>query len=353
MPPRHANQCVNNTNIYEYYVNDIYEADSRQNRLFVHTNNLEQLDIQAVQQIWGSLVGNTIAFSIQDKELLLNACRAFIFFRLLLLLAGLALLTGCPASILGGRVVAQDLAARGGFKPIEIETAPFVLSGWLRPGTGQTLHVYFEGDGLAWRSRTRPAMDPTPSNPVSLRLALTDPTAEPVLYLARPCQYTEGEARRGCFTPVWTHERFSEQVVAAENEAVDQIKARLAARSTALYGYSGGGSVAVLVAARRSDVVFLATVAGDLDHELWTRTHGVSPLTGSLNPADVARAVAHIPQLHVTGGADEIIPPEIADSYCARLGGAQVIRETLPGLGHDGAWEKSWPGLLSRYRSGN
>jgi hypothetical protein len=44
--------------------------------------------------------------------------------------------------------------------------------------------------------------------------------------------------------------------------------------------------VASLVAARRHDVVRLVTVAGNLDHLAWTTLHGVSPLTGSLNPAD-------------------------------------------------------------------
>ncbi len=51
--------------------------------------------------------------------------------------------------------------------------------------------VYIEGDGRAYVNRRTPSNDPTPGNPMALRLALADPSLR-VLYLGRPCQYTRG-----------------------------------------------------------------------------------------------------------------------------------------------------------------
>ncbi len=72
-----------------------------------------------------------------------------------------------------------------------------------------------------------------------------------------------------------------------------------------LVSYSGGGAVATLVAARRNDVHNLVTVAGVLDHELWTRNHHLSPSTGSLNLADVWPGLTNIAQSQDVGLADD------------------------------------------------
>lgn len=266
--------------------------------------------------------------------------------RILLLLLLALLATGCAPA----RQQAAQLAQSGGFQALRLDTQPFVLQGWLRPGQGAALCVYIEGDGLAWLRHNRPSSDPTPTDPVALRLALADPHPGPVLYLGRPCQYTEGPDRRGCSMADWTSGRFSARALAALDQAIDQAKARSGAAAVALHGYSGGGTLAALLAARRSDVVFLATVAGNLDHRLWTSLHGDAPLHGSLNPADEAQATRRLPQLHVLGGKDTVIPSAILDAWCAKLPGAPLERVTLPGLGHEGPWESAWPGLLRRHR---
>ena len=57
------------------------------------------------------------------------------------------------------------------------------------------LHVYLEGDGVPWITRTLIALDPTPRNPLALRLMALDPA--PALYLARPC-YNGTAKAPGC-----------------------------------------------------------------------------------------------------------------------------------------------------------
>lgn len=245
---------------------------------------------------------------------------------------------------------ADELAKSGKFQPRRFDTTNFVLLGWERPGQGDTLCVYIEGDGLAWVRRNRPAMDPTPTNPVSLRLAMADATAAPVLYLGRPCQYTQGADRRGCSVELWTSDRFSERAVEAMDQAVTQAKRRHGAKSIALHGFSGGGAMAALLAERRDDVAFLATIAGNLNPDLWTRLHGDSPLSGSLNPVDKAQATRNIPQLHVIGGMDSVIQPALLDSWEERTRGARITRIRVQEAAHEGPWEKLWPGFVKKAR---
>lgn len=266
-----------------------------------------------------------------------------------LLLCLAVLLCACA----NGRQHAAELASAGHFRAQRYETRPFVLQGWLKPGQGRTLFVYVEGDGLAWLRPSMPSDDPTPNDPIGLRLALADPATQAegaVLYLARPCQYTQGADRRGCSVEDWTRARFSERAVDALDEAVSQAKERAGAQFVALHGFSGGGGMAALLAERRTDVVFLATVAGNLDHKLWTTLQGDTPLTGSLNPVDGAVATRGIPQLHVIGGKDTVIPRAILDSWCKRLPSARITRITEPQAEHSGPWEAVWPGLLRRAR---
>lgn len=281
---------------------------------------------------------------MQNVSPFAGTCRILRLTALVCLCALLA--QGCASR----RDRAQGLAETGGFRPMRLETKDFVLRGWLRPGSGPNLAVYIEGDGFAWVRSNRPSSDPTPTDPVGLRLALADPSRGPVLYLARPCQYVEEADRRGCSVEDWTSARFSARAVAALDEAVSQVEARTRASAVALHGYSGGGAMAALLAARRGDVVFLATVAGNLDHRLWTTRRDDSPLVGSLNPVDTAQATSALPQLHVIGGKDEVVPRALLDSWMGRAKWTRLTRIVLPEADHGGPWEGAWPGLLRQTR---
>lgn len=240
---------------------------------------------------------------------------------------------------------AAVLATRSGWQQIDIATDDFDLRAYgpQMEGKVSMLTIYIEGDGLAWISSSTPSQDPTPMNPLALKLALKDDA--PAVYLARPCQYV-GAASRNCSMKYWTGSRFAEEVVRASNQALDWIKQRYGADRLILVGYSGGGAVAALTAARRKDVAYLVTVAGNPDHRLWAREHHVSPLAGSLNPADQWRELADIPQTHFVGGKDEVINASIARAYAASFTGDKppaVIE--LPEFDHACCWESAWPTL--------
>ena len=162
---------------------------------------------------------------------------------------------------------------------------------------------------------------------MALELAAEDPAAN-VAYIARPGQYTETGAP-GCDASYWDNRRFSEEVIAAVNSAVAVILKKSGSDKIELVGYSGGGAVAVLVAARRSDVISLRTLAGNLDPDAVNKYHKVSRLEGSLNPIDYAEKVRNIPQRHFAGSRDKVVPPFIARSFVEREGDGGQERITV------------------------
>ena len=232
----------------------------------------------------------------------------------------------------------RDMGIAQGFAEQLLPTPYFTLYSQYRQGRGNTLHVYIEGDGHAWLNRTTPSDDPTPHNPMGLLLALNDPSPCPVLYLARPCQYV---GARQCDRRYWTDARMHEHVIAALGTAIDKVKAASGTEHVVLVGFSGGGGCAVLLAAQRNDVVFLGTVAGNVHVAAWTELHQLSPLTHSLEPFAAAPLVRHIPQRHLAGDADSIIPPELSKKFCQAVGRPESCR-TVHGIGHHGAWQNIW-----------
>jgi hypothetical protein len=259
------------------------------------------------------------------------------------------LLSACSAKGLQARRAASALVAtEAGWQRISLDAGAFVLTAFVPPGLRQTttLTVYIEGDGLAWINGSTPSLDPTPLNPLALRLALRDPGGAAV-YLARPCQFVTDMQRRGCQRKYWTSHRFAPEVIEASSSAIAQLKQRFAAEQLVLVGYSGGGAVAALIAAKRPDVIRLVTVAGNLDHRAWATGLHLSPLDGSLNPADAWQRLQSVPQMHFIGGQDRVMGESVIESYRARFapGPAPAVR-VLPTFDHHCCWVERWPDLL-------
>ena len=107
--------------------------------------------------------------------------------------------------------------------------------------------------------------------------------------------------------------------------------------------------MAALIAARRGDVVGLTTVVAPLDHAAWTRHHGITPMAGSLNPADYTATLEHIPQTHFVGGDDSVVPVAVARSYRARMNDPGktriIVREDYD---HFCCWVRDWKTLRAQ-----
>lgn len=210
---------------------------------------------------------------------------------------------------------------------------------WRRAGQ---VHVYLEGDGIPWSSRTRVARDPTPRNALALRLMASDPA--PSLYLGRPCYHGLADSE-GCSPWLWTHGRYSEEVVSSMSAALRRALGPDMDRDITLIGYSGGGALAMLIAARVNQAKRVVTVAANLDIDAWTDHHGYSRLNGSLNPALQPPLPQNIRQIHLAGGKDHRVPPRLSRHTISKQSNATFV--VLPEFNHVCCWERDWRSILA------
>lgn len=244
------------------------------------------------------------------------------------------------------RGVADTLARTQGWRALTIPTGAFDLVAYLpiAPTPGEQLTIYLEGDGLAWITGSQVSSDPTPRDPLALRLALVQPAGASA-YLGRPCQYDDAQASH-CPSRYWTSHRFAPEVIVSTERAIDELKLRFGARRLTLVGYSGGGAVAALVAAHRTDVERLVTVAGNLDPLAWTTYQRVQPLTGSLSPTGQIEALRAIPQWHYVGAKDDNIMPLLVQGFAERFpAGQRPVVSVEQGFDHRCCWVEQWPRL--------
>lgn len=259
-------------------------------------------------------------------------------------------LSGCSAIPTGeyrGRH-ADSLAFAQHWTRFTIQTSSFELAGYaphhVKPA--DRLWVYIEGDGLSWLNASTPSADPTPRDPVALRMASAQRQGQ-AAYLARPCQFLMADTA-SCSQHDWTDGQFSETVISSMDEAITALKQRHEARELILVGYSGGGAVAGLIASRRPDVKAWVTVAGNLDHEAWTAFHRVRPLRTSLNVADVADRLGAMPQIHFIGQDDSVIPPALAQQWPAPFVGQDRKQlQVISDFDHGCCWAEAWTELQS------
>lgn len=202
------------------------------------------------------------------------------------------------------------------------------------------LRVYLEGDGTPWIRGRRVAPDPTARNPLGLRLMLQDPGR--ALYLARPC-YHRIDASPPCHPRLWTQARYGEAVVASMAAALRPLLAEADGPVT-LVGFSGGGTLGMLLAQRLHAVDRVVTLAANLDTTAWADLHDYSPLSASLNPAAGPPLRPQVQQLHLAGADDRRVPAALIERAAAGAGHAAVA--VFAGFDHSCCWEAVWPRLL-------
>lgn len=242
--------------------------------------------------------------------------------------------------------MASALAAQHDWEALTLQTTSWPLIAFAprhRPGV-ETLTVFIEGDGFAWVTPTLPSLDPTPVDPIGMRVALAHPHAA-AAYLARPCQFIHAQAL-GCPSALWQGGRFSDAAVLVMGQGLDQLKQVFRAQRLILVGYSGGGTLAALLAGRRQDVGMLVTLAGNLDPHAWARHHALTPLADSLSPMTHLSSLSGIRQVHVVGGRDHNVPPQFAFDYAARFdAGHRPEVRVIEDADHACCWAQKWPQL--------
>jgi len=236
-----------------------------------------------------------------------------------------------------------------GFRAIPVHPT---LKAYLRerpskdPATlASTMTIYIEGDGAGWFFRTIPPRNPTPHQSLVAAMAAEDQN-QLVMYLARPCQFIAVQTIKECDESMWTDGRFSTQVIEMSNQAIDKALRNVPTVRLNLVGHSGGGTLATLIAAQRSDVNCLVTMASPLDITAWARALSIAPLTRSQNPAKPNANLQQIRQTHFLGENDRIATKESIGEYRNFPRDTEFM--TISGFDHQRYWADQWPMLQTK-----
>ena len=165
----------------------------------------------------------------------------------------------------------------------------------------------------------------------------------PAILIGRPCYHGFSQDNH-CHPMLWTHARYSQTVVSAVSDALQAILKESNISQLVLIGYSGGGTLAQLLAEKIIQTRAVVTLAGNLDLTAWAQLHGYSPLEGSLNPAERPPLPEHILQIHYVGSSDDNIPPLLTKHYLTHKGRGEI--RILEGVDHYNGWLARWPGIL-------
>lgn len=241
----------------------------------------------------------------------------------------LAVLAGCSANPahIEDWVVHQNSALSDVYS---VGSIP--VDGWtivaMRKHKGPARRIYIEGDGHAYISRDTPSGDPTPVNPVGLKLALAD-GGESVEYMARPCQWERGPECAD--RTLWTEGRFTQAVV---DRYVKLVAQESAGGPVELVGYSGGAWVALQVAARLDNVTRVVTVAGNLMPDWVNAQHKVTRIEVAAYPDG---RLKNLPVVAYVGKGDTVVGRGVVEAYRTAVG-AENIRVIEMEATHADGW---------------
>ena len=238
----------------------------------------------------------------------------------------------------------EALAARAGWMAADVQAGPFSLRYFRNKFQlpAAVVSVYLEGDGLPWLTPRLVAQNPTPREPIALQLMRQDP--HPAFYLSRPC-YQGRQSLVPCEPWLWTHGRYSEEVVRSLHAGVAALIRKYAPNAKIrLVGHSGGGVLAMLLAERLPAVIRVVTIAANLDIDAWADAKNYSRLQGSLNPAARRDLSTGVRQIHLVGGKDRQVPPELTIDAAKGLSNSSLV--VFEEFDHHCCWAEYWSRLL-------
>ena len=270
-------------------------------------------------------------------------------------LLSILVLTACGLETDLKKQTANNIARPAFMVERTVQAGMFNLQAWERMHTRNTVAtLYIEGDSIheintraPYIASNLPGINPTPAMPLGLYLASRDKSSN-LAYLARPCQYIKSPEEKGCAISYWHERRFTPEVVAAYESALDDIAARYDITGFHIVGYDGGANIAAVLAAKRTDILSLRTVAGNLNPDFTIdKTNHKLLASDSVLAVDYATLLANVPQHHFIGAADSYITPGVYHSYRQMVGLSDCISYSLvQDADHTHGWVEKWPGLL-------
>ena len=215
--------------------------------------------------------------------------------------------------------------------------------------SGPILNIYLGGDGRPWITPNYKSVDPTSRNGIALELMLLDQT--PSIYIGRPC-YHAITMKPACNSKWWTSHRYSEEIIAALLEAINSVTNP--SQQLNIIGFSGGGSLAMLLAPRlisyegSTKVNAVVTISANLDIQHWAARHNYSPLSGSLNPIRQAPLDSNIKQFHFLGKLDENVDATYLTNKLDNRPSTTV--RVFANFGHHCCWPEIWPQFINNLK---
>ncbi len=201
------------------------------------------------------------------------------------------------------------------------------------------LRVYLGGDGTPILYG-KPSNDPTPRNPITLQLMALDPNS--TIFLGRPCYHGLANSPE-CFPKYWTGARYSEPVVKSMASAIRKIYQTGGYKYIELFGYSGGGTLAMLLAERLQKTQRVVTIAANLDVHNWAKHHEIPGLEASLNPILRPILPNHIEQNHYVGEEDYVVPQKFTAQGVRGQNSRLIVVENF---NHICCWVDYWPRIF-------
>jgi pimeloyl-ACP methyl ester carboxylesterase len=240
-------------------------------------------------------------------------------------------------------------AQRQQFRPLQTVYPGLILvQNFERAAT--PLWVFIEGDGAPF-STTQPLSksNPTPRHSIALKLAI-DNHGYRTSYFSRPCQHIDHATSPHCRDEsIWQARRFSAQVLNLITKGLDDLL-RNAPGDVVLVGHSGGGPIALGLAARRPDRVrCVVTLASPMYLTEWAQYHQIRGLEIAVeeSPLTLPKTI----RLHaVFGDTDEVIGADLTADWIKHSAKYDVLppKIELITATHTRGWINFWKKNRSR-----
>lgn len=191
-------------------------------------------------------------------------------------------------------------------KTIKTERISFIT--WEKTGIkdNNTLRFYISGNG-----------NPTPKNPIALKLAEND-DFQNIVVLTRPCQYNEKMSI--CSNEsIWKENQYHPEIIQEMSELVLFYIKKYKPKHIEFVAIDSATPLAFSLAQKFSNTSKIITIGGILDVDSYAKENNFKNLHSSQTPMNNRLFLSRIPQIHYVNDDDKIATVENAERFVSKL----------------------------------
>lgn len=231
------------------------------------------------------------------------------------------------------------MASENHFTASIIKTSTFSIQTFLADLHTNHAVIYIEGDGLVINRFGNIAINPTPTDPMALRLACVDPRPLTKIVINRPYHFLKIDLPNSKY---WTTGRYAPEVIQSIIETIKIFQKQFDFKTFEIVAYSGGASVALCLVPHFKNITEITTFAGNLDHKNWTNHHNTQQLYESIDPLENLKPIKNIEQIHYVGTSDDNTTIDLATAFKKRVNSPKISVIPVDGYNHDSNWTDIW-----------